>query len=108
MAWEDFLNSSFNEYMLEAEPSMAYFSSAPFQGGYSPAQQQYWGSQAGNVWSEYQGQEGSALRGMGEPTTFTSFLEDMPWTERYSSLSPSLRPGGGSRRFNPTARYMYR
>ena len=107
MAWEDFLGSSFSDYMLESSPSMAYFSSAPFQGGYAPAQQQYWGSQFGDVYNQYQGQLGTALKTGGTPSTFVDFLEDMPWTERYSSLSPSLRPGGGSRRFNPVARHMY-
>ena len=51
---------------------------------------------------------GTALRSGDTAPSFLQFLESTPWTERYTSLSPSLRPGGGTRRFNPTARYMYR
>ena len=108
MAWEDFLSNSINDYMLESDPSMAYFSAAPFQGGASPAQQQYWQGQFGNVFSQYQGALGTSLRSGTEPQSFVDFLEQTPWTERYSSLSPSLRPGGSTRRFNPATRYMYR
>ena len=108
MAWDDFRTNSFSDYQLEADPSMAYFSAAPFQCGYSPAQQQYWGGQFGSVFNQYQGALGTSLRTGAEPSTFVDFLEQQPWTERYTSLSPSMRPGGGTRRFNPTARYMYR
>lgn len=93
---------------LESTPQMAYFSSTPFQGGSSPMQQQYWGSQYGNVFNQYQGSLGTALRSGETAPSFLQFLESKPWTERYTSLSPSLRPGGGTRRFNPTARHMYR
>ena len=93
MAWEDFLSNigDFSAYQLEAEPSFAYFSSSPF----------------GNVFNEYQGAIGTALRTGAQEPTFVDFLQDMPWTERYSALSPSLRPGGSTRRFNPTSRHMY-
>ena len=109
MAWEDFLSNigDFSAYQLEAEPSFAYFSSSPFTQASSPAQQQYWGSQFGNVFNEYQGAIGTALRTGAQEPTFVDFLQDMPWTERYSALSPSLRPGGSTRRFNPTSRHMY-
>ena len=111
MAWNDFLTNSFSDYMLESSPSMAYFSSAPFQSGTSPtspAQQQYWQGQFGNVYNQYEGALGTALRTGTEAPTFVDFLDQTPWTERYTSLSPSLRPGSSSRRFNPTTRFMYR
>jgi hypothetical protein len=97
----------FGQYQLEATPQLAYFSSAPFQGGYSPAQQKYWSGQYGNVYNQYAGALGSAIRQGQEAPSFTNFLSDMPWTERYTALSPSLRPGGSFRRFNPATRYMY-
>ena len=97
----------FGEYQLEATPQLAYFSSAPFQGGSSPAQQKYWSGQYGNVYNQYAGALGSAIRQGQEAPSFTNFLSDMPWTERYTALSPSLRPGGSFRRFNPATRYMY-
>ena len=109
--WDAFLNMSWADYQLESDPSMAYFSSGAFSPGQGvgPAQQQYWQGQSGNIWNQYQGVLGTELRqGAETPTTFVDFLEGTPWTERYSSLSPTLRPGGGSRRYNPTTRYMYR
>jgi len=108
--WEDILSGmgDFSEYMLETTPAMAYFSAAPFQGTSGPAQRQYWGSQYGNIANEYAGAWGTALRTGGQAPTFTEFLEDMPWTERYTSLSPSLRPGGSFRQFAPQTRYAYR
>ena len=111
----DFLNYDVSDlsgferaYTLEQTPSLAYFSSTPFQGGFSPVQQQYWSGQYGDVINQYQGELGSAFRTGGTAPSFLQYLEDVPWTERYASLSPSLRPGGGSRRFNPTVRHMYR
>ena len=115
--------------ILEASPETAYYSASPFgqysqrnpwggsefvqggegvtQGGYSPVQQQYWSGQYGNVYNQYAGALGSAIRQGQEAPSFTNFLSDMPWTERYTALSPSLRPGGSFRRFNPATRYMY-
>ena len=115
MAWDDiwagmgdFSDRSFDDYTLEATPSLAYFSSAPFQGRTSPAQRKYWQGQFGNVQSEYAGALGSSIRNQTEAPTFTQFLEDMPWTERYTSLSPALRPGSSFSRFSPQARRIYR
>jgi len=114
MAMADF-NDAYNwfnpeggfQYMLEATPSLAYFSAAPFQGQTSPAQRQYWSGQLVDVTNEYMGVMGSAIRGGTEAPSFTQFLEDTPWTERYTALSPRMRPGGDFRRFNPQTRFMY-
>ena len=97
----------FTSYMLQSDPKAAYFSSAPFQGASSPAQRQYWQGQFGNVFNQFQGAFGSALRNKEETPTFMSFLRDNPFTERYTALSPSMRPGSGTKRFNPGTRYMY-
>jgi len=120
--WGDFLSGmgDFSDYMLESSPSMAYFSARPFQiqsgtdpsrPSYtqaSPAQRQYWSGQEGNVMNLYQGALGSAVRSGTTAPSFTQFLEGMPWTERYTSLSPSLRPGSSFSRFNPQTRRIYR
>ena len=103
---------NWNTFQLEASPAMAYFSSAPFQGKTSaalssPMQRQYWGGQYGNVINQYQGAMGSALRTGTEAPSFVDFLQDMPWTERYTALSPSLRPGSSFGRFSPQTRYIY-
>ena len=101
-----------NTFQLEASPAMAYFSSAPFQGQTSaalssPMQRQYWGGQYGNVINQYQGAMGSALRTGTEAPSFVDFLQDKPWTERYTALSPSLRPGSSFSRFSPQTRFIY-
>jgi len=104
----DFMpNIDFDQYTLETDPRMAYFSASPFQGGYSPKQQQYWSGQFGNVYNQYAGALGSSLRGGTEAPSFVNFLSDMPWTQRYTALSPALRPGSSFRRFSPTTRYLY-
>ena len=107
--FEDYLdnNNFFNQYMLEVTPSLAYFSAAPFQGQTSAAQRQYWSGQFGNVTNQYMGALGTAIRAGQEGPSFTRFLEDMPWTEKYTALSPRLRPGSDFRRFSPQTRYMY-
>ena len=107
--WDDFLSGigDFSAYQLEATPSLAYFSAAPFQDASAPAQRRYWEGQYGNVSNQYAGAVGSALRTGGQGPSFTQFLEDMPWTERYTSLSPSMR-GESYRRYAPTTRYAYR
>ena len=93
---------------LESTPEMAYFSSAPFQGQTSPAQRQYWSGQYGDIANEYMGAWGAGLRSGTETPSFTQFLQDMPWTERYTALSPRLRGGDSFSRFSPQTRYAYR
>ena len=74
--FEDYFGGSWlNQYQLEATPSLAYFSAAPFQGQTSPAQGQYWSGQFGDVTNEYMGVMGSAIRGGTEAPSFTQFLE---------------------------------
>ena len=108
--WENILSGmgDFSDYMLESSPAMAYFSAAPFQGTSSPAQRQYWGSQYGNISNEYAGALGTALKQGTEAPSFVDLLSETPWTERYTSLSPALRPGGSFRRFAPQTQYAYR
>ena len=108
MAFGNYLDSDFfGQAMLETNPSLAYFSASPFQGQAPPAQRQYWGGQFGNISNQYAGALGTAIRAGQEGPSFTQFLEDMPWTERYTALSPRLRPGSDFRRFNPQTRYMF-
>ena len=122
--------TDFWSQVLEASPETAYYSASPFgqysprnpwggsefvqggegvtQGGYSPVQQQYWSGQYGNVLNQYKGELGRRMR-QGNPPglSFTEFLENYPWTERYTALPPSMTPGGASTRFAPSVRYMY-
>ena len=95
--------------ILEFNPEWAYYSSAPFQEGkgFSPMQNQYWRGQYGDVWDEYLGSLGAAEKRGQDAPLWTSFLEDMPWTQRYTALGPSLRPGGSTRQYSPSVRYAY-
>ena len=107
--WSDF---------LEDIPEAAYYSAAPFGagpsaaspfgGGYAPAQQRYWSGQYGNVANQYMGQMGRSLRaGQAPSMTFTDYLAQYPWTQRYSALSPAMRPGSTTSRFAPAVRRIY-
>ena len=118
------------EFVLPHAPEEAYFSAAPFgsrattgnpfgreiagqpttaTGGFAPAAQDYWSGQYGNVMRQFMGEAGRKMKAGEDPTTmsFTDFLEEYPWTQRYSAMSPRLRPGGTISRFSPSARYMY-
>lgn len=96
---------------METLPEAAYYSATPFAGGYSPAAQRYWSGQFGNLQNQYMGEWGRQYRAGEDPLkqgyTFTEFLSDYPWTERYTALGPRLRPGAGTSRFAPAARRMY-
>jgi hypothetical protein len=110
--WQDYFSGGY-------EPEAAYYSStpfgtgataaSPFGGGFAPAAQQYWSGQYGNVMNQFKGAAGRRMRAGEDPltTNFVDFLEQYPWTQRYSALSPRQRPGGGTARFSPAARYMY-
>ena len=98
------------DFLLAENPQWAYFSSSPFttstQQGFSPAQQQYWQGQYGNVWNRYMGEVGSATKAGQDPMSFTNYLEDMPFSQQYyQNVQPQQR--GGSTRFNPTTRFVY-
>ena len=130
--WRDYQKPEKSEFLqsyLRESPELAYYSSAPFggatsanpwgasqfdvegrqvQGGYSPAQQQYWSSQYGNVRNQFLGEMGRQLKeGQTPSMSFSDYLEKYPWTQRYTSLGPSMRPGARQSRFAPAARYMY-
>lgn len=101
---EDFFSSSW----LEAVPEAAFYSAAPFgDTGFSPMAQQYWAGQYGNIQNQYLGELGSAMRNQQQAPSFVDFLEDYPFTQRYTAMSPALRPGGSFRRFAPSTRFMY-
>lgn len=106
------------DYVLPYAPQAAYYSAAPFGGGTtqaspfgggsSPAAQQYWSGQYGNVYNQFMGELGRSYRQGEEPTmSFVDYLDQYPFTERYTALGPQMRAGGSTGRFAPSARYMY-
>lgn len=111
MANFDPLNTKANwGNILRESDTEAYLSAAPFRGtGDSPwnAFQKYWQGQQGDVYSQYQGQAGQSMRQGQAPMSFVDFLDDYDFTQRYSALPPSLRPGSSTSRFAPSTRYVY-
>jgi len=92
---------------LEQEPRTAFFS---FQNqfGRSPHQRRFFQGQFQDIYNEYLGALGSQIRSGQAPTKrFAGFLENLPFTNRFSSLPPTMRPGGGfSSRFAPRSRFL--
>jgi hypothetical protein len=102
--------SMFENWLLD-EPEAAYYSAAPFQQGAGtmfgtvPAAQRYFEGQFGNVSRQWFGDYGRQLRqGETPAVTFTQFLKDYPWTQRYTRAG---RPGAGVSQFAPSIRRMY-
>jgi len=109
--------NGFNDFfgtMLEAEPQTAYMGQIGSQQyrGTSPMQQRaadYWRNQYSDVYSQYLGQRGQELAQRKDPsqwTTFSDYLEQFPFTQRYTSLSPYQR-GVSNRRFAPSTRHIF-
>ena len=105
--WDDILSGigDFSSFMLETSPQMAYFSAAP--AAQTPAQRERFRTGYGDVTRQYMGALGQALRTGGQAPTFVDYLGNMPWTQRYSSLPPSLRPGSSFHRFAPRTQRVY-
>jgi hypothetical protein len=88
--------------LLGEEPRAAFFS---FQNqfGRSPNQRRFFQNQFSNIQNEFLGQLGRQLRqGMIPQKSFTNFLGDFPFTQRFASLPPSQR-GAQTGRFAPRA-----
>jgi hypothetical protein len=102
--------------VLETEPQMAYMGAVSRQAAPSsytaPMQrraQDYLRNQYSNVYNEYLGRRAQELRQRKDPskwTTFSDFLEETPFTQRYSQLSPYQR-GVSTSRFAPSTRRIF-
>lgn len=117
--WSSWLGEDTNPYMavLEESPGAAYYSHQTDWGS-SPNQQQYYQNQFQNVYNQYLGTLGSALRqgASGEEGAlsipeigrmgFTDYLGNYDWTDRYTSL-PSAMRGDFTSQFNPRTRSIY-
>lgn len=108
---------AFDDYFtgtLEMEPQTAYMGAVgrmPYYGT-SPMRQRaqdYWGSQYSDIYNQYLGVRGNELAQRKDPSQMTSFmdyLEQYPFTQRYSSLTP-YQKGTGTSRFAPSTRHIY-
>jgi len=109
--------NAFDDYystMLEAQPELAYMGAVqqtPFRGT-APMQQRaqdYWRGQYGDIFNQYSGQRAQEIA-TGKPpekwTTFMDYLRTVPFTQRYSQMTP-LQRGASTRRFAPSTRHIY-
>ena len=116
--FSQWMDDDVNPYMklLGTAPEAAYHS---YQTDWaSPNQQQYYQNQFQNIYNQYLGSLGASLRqgaegGEGAPTvkeavspTFTDYLGNYDWTNRYTSLPPTMR-GDFTSQFNPRTRQIY-
>ncbi len=75
--------------------------------GTSPASRPYLQGQFQNIYNDFLGQQGRALQGGQLPSqTFTQFLQQYPFTQRYAALPPELT-GRTLGSFAPRVQYSY-
>ena len=110
--------------LLDEDPQLAYFSQL-YGGGEKLSQNQssYFGNQGfGDIWNQYLGSQGTGLKkayaeGKDFPTymkeaqadpnnSWTNYLGNVPFQQRWGQMSPSQRPGGSTQRFAPSTRWI--
>lgn len=100
--------ASFAGNLLEANPAAAYHSYG--EEWNTPMQQRHYQNQFQNVYNQYLGSLGGLLREGVVPSatenTFTNFLGNYDWTDRYSALPPQMR-GSFESQYNPRTREIY-
>ena len=112
--FSDFLkNSDWGSMILAQMPQAEYYSSPVGQGftrtgtgAYSPRKGRYFQQAYQDVYSDYLGELGTALRQGEAPTTFDQFLQTDPWTRRYSRL-PQYERGVTRTYSDPRTRFIY-
>tara|TARA_R100000306_G_C4338348_1_gene123920 strand:+ start:226 stop:582 length:357 start_codon:yes stop_codon:yes gene_type:complete len=104
--------------LLEDDPRMAFQAAIPYAGFSTLArpeqrQRDYWSNQYSNIYNEFLGHKGQGLQelasGENKPRnfgTFSEFLSNTPFTERYGALTPQQK-GTGIRSFAPQTRHIY-
>jgi hypothetical protein len=102
-----FASNWWTEVLQEMEPAQYYSSPAgrAFGGG-SPRKRRYFSNAYEDIFKEYLGAAGTAMRGGQEPASFMDFLETNPWTARYAALPQTAR-GVTGLAANPRTRFLY-
>jgi len=72
----------------------------------SPRKSRYVSDAYQDVYQDYLGATGTAMRAGQAPTSFMDFLKTDPWTKRYSSLPQAARGVTGTAA-NPRTRFLY-
>ena len=94
--------------LLAQMPQATYYSS-PMGGqfaGESPRRRRFYEQNYQDIYGDYLGNIGTALREGRGPATFQEFLETDPWTARYGRLPQSAR-GMTGMRANPRTRFLF-
>jgi hypothetical protein len=117
--FQDFLSGSGNWYklLLSEMPMEQYYSSPTGQSFYqsditdpysrsNPRKQRYFDQSYQNIYQDYMGETGRALREGTAPATFMQFMQNDPWTKKYTALPQSARGRTGSA-YNPRTRFLY-
>jgi len=101
-------NNDWGSLLLAEMPQAAYYSDPTGQqfAGQSPRQRRYYQQAYQDVYSDYMGNVGTALRTGQEPGTFQEFLETNPWTTRYGQLPQAAR-GTTGMMSNPRTRFLF-
>lgn len=108
-AFTDFLaNSDWGSLLLTQMPQAAYYSSPAGQqfGQASPRRGRYYQQAYQDVYGQYLGELGTALREGREPARFQDFLESDPWTARYGQL-PQYERGVTKTYSDPRTRFIF-
>lgn len=100
----------------QLHPQVQYFSSpagkafsytSPRQGeAYSPRKGRYFQQAYQDIYSDYLGELGTALRAGEAGPSFDQFLQTDPWTRRYSRL-PQYERGVTRTYSDPRTRFIY-
>jgi hypothetical protein len=104
----DWANSDWAQLLLGEMPQAAYLSSPTGQGfgAQSPRHGRYFQQAYQDVYGDYLGKIGTALREGREPSNFESFLQSNPWTKRYSQL-PQYQRGVTKQFTDPRTRFLF-
>ena len=109
-AFDDYFQS-----MLESDPQTAYLGQVGQQYGVDQKDRSagkardYFAGQFGNVYNQFLGVKGRELMNRTDPskmTSFTDFLSNQPFTQKYGALTPAQK-GTSNRRFSPSTRFIY-
>ena len=108
--YQDYLSGANNwgSLILSQLPQAEYYSSPTGMGfgGASPRRGRYFRQAYQDVYSDYLGNIGTALR-QGQPTqSFRDFLETDPWTKRYGQL-PQYERGVTRSYTDPRTRFIF-
>ena len=95
------------DVLADYEPAQYYSSPTGMAFGQrSPRRRRYFGNAYQDIFKDYLGQAGTAMRAGENPSTFMEYLETDPWTARYSRLPQATR-GVTGLASNPRTRFLY-